>query len=118
MNSITEFGLIFEPSYSFREDGQSNETQTLGYISTGGAPMPVFELGVFIDFDEDELIEVAVLMSAAPDMRETLKAALDFIVSEYASDEAAALQGDPISRDARTIRDKIVAALAKAEASS
>lgn len=44
-------------------------------------------------------------------LRETLEACRHFIAGEYCSDEAAAMQGHPIDKSARTIWDRINSAL-------
>lgn len=91
IGDIYDLPLVFDPDWPRDANGK------IVHISTGDAIHAV---------------------NCHDDLVEALNAALDFIVSEYSSDEAAALQGDPISRDARPIRDKIVAAIAKSEASS
>ena len=56
----------------------------------------------------------ARLIAAAPDLLEALKAAYDFIASEYRDEMSAALNGEPFSREARPVIAAIVDAIAKA----
>lgn len=45
-----------------------------------------------------------------------LFAAYDFIMKEYACAEASALDGDPLAKGARPVRDEIVAAIVRTRA--
>lgn len=87
------------------------------FSKASGDPICVVSWG-FTPLDRQVAKADARLIAAAPDMLEALNAAYDFIMREYASAEAGALEGDPLSKEARAIRDTIVSAIAKAEGRS
>ncbi len=63
--------------------------------------------------DERAIAAIQRVEEAIAYKDDALIAAFRFLSSEYGDDEASALEGDPLAREARPLRDMIVAALEK-----
>lgn len=91
--------LQFEPHNGYGTNDPDGDPFPFGYISTAPAPLPIFELNVFLDYPEEALRNLCLAMAAAPDMLRVLK---------YLHDEAGLDLPKPV-------RNRIGAAIATAE---
>jgi hypothetical protein len=91
--------LRFEPHNGYGAVDPDGEPWPFGYISTAPTPMPVFELGVVLEYPAEDLRKLALAMAAAPEMLRVLK---------YLYDETGSALSTPS-------RNRIYAAICTAE---
>lgn len=95
---VAEGPWIFEPHGGYGSDDPDGEPWPFGFVSTAGAPAPIFMLSPILGFGANLLEAAARRMVAAPD----LIAALDFahcaLRGVDASDLTAPLQAKEIDR--------------------
>ncbi len=74
--------LKFEPHNGYGDTDPDGDPWPFGYISSAvraRAPVPVFELGVVLEYPAEDLRKLAICMATAPQLLEALKNAAEFM---------------------------------------
>lgn len=104
--------LQFEPHNGYGAVDPDGEPWPFGYISTAPIPMPVFELGVVLEYPADDLRKLALAMAAAPEMVDTLlnaKETLQQLLDNHL-DRASTLVRELVRKRIAQIDDAIASA--------